>query len=125
KTLDYEQIRDSQEISEANRRTRAKYGEGSPGRPRDVSPAGRGIESHRRQPGSPEQAATFAGTGAEQEARSHRQLGEVDEGRRKYPDGIDEATAENEEPADAHLLHGDRTAPGLHHGLGHKGLVID
>ena len=125
KTLDYEQARDSQEISEANRRTRAKYGEGSSGRPGDVRPAGRGVESHRRQPRRTEQAATFAGPWAEQEARSPRQLGEVDEGHRKYPDGLGEATAENEETADDHLLHGDRAAPGFHHGLGLKGLGID
>lgn len=122
KTLDYEQARDSQEISEANRRTRATYGEGSSGRPGDVRPAGRGVESHRRQPGGIEQAATFTGARAEQEARSHRQLGEVDE---RYPDEFGEATAENEEITDDHLLHGDRSAPGLHHGLGHKGLGID
>src|SRR5690606_38201384 len=70
KTLDYDQTRDSQEISAANRRTRAKYGEGSPGRPGVVRPAGRGVEIHHGQPERTEQAATFAGTRAEQEARS-------------------------------------------------------
>ena len=125
KILDYEQTRDSQEISQANSRARAKYGEGSSGRPGDVRPAGRGVESHRRQPGRTEQAATFYGTRVEQEARSHRQLGEVDEGHRKYPDGLGEATAEDEEIANGHLLHGDRTAPGFHHSLGFKGLGID
>lgn len=125
KIIDYEQTRDSRKISQANRRTRDIYGEGSAGRPGDFSPAVRGVESHRRQPGGTEQAATFAGTRAEQEACSHRQLGEVDEGHRKYPDGFDEATAESEETVDDHFLHGDRTAPGFHHGLGHKGLGID
>src|SRR5690606_14313030 len=83
------------------------------------------VEIHYGQPESPEQAATLAGTRAEQEARSHRQLGEVDEGRRKYPDEFSEAAAENQEAFDDHLLHGDRTAPGLHHGLGFKGFGVD
>jgi hypothetical protein len=125
KTLDYEQARDSQEISEANRRTRAKYGEGSEGRRGVVRQAGRGVEIHHGQPESPEQAATFAGARAEQEARSHRQLGEVDERHGRYPDEFGEAATQNEEAVDGHLLHGDRTTPGLHHGLGLKGLGID
>src|SRR5690606_32174199 len=72
KTLDYEQIRDSQEISQANSRTRAKYGEGSSGRPGAARSAGGGVNSHYGQPERTEQAATFAGPRAEQEARSHR-----------------------------------------------------
>ena len=43
----------------------------------------------------------------------------------KYLDGTGKATAENEEGIDGHLLHGDRSAPGIHHGLGFKGLDID
>src|SRR5690606_6238920 len=125
KIIDYEQTRDSQKISQANRRTRDIYGEGSAGRLGVVRPAGRGVEIHHGQPESPEQAATFSGTRTEHEARTHRQLGEVDERHGRHPDEFGDATAENEETADDHLLHGDRTAPGFHHGLGHKGLGID
>jgi len=125
KIIDYEQTRDSQEISQANRRARAKYGEGISGRPGLIRPAGRDIEIYHGQPESSGQAATFAGTRVEHEARSHRQPAEVDEGHGKHPDGSGEATAENEEAVDGHLLHGDRSAPGLNHGLGFKGLGID
>src|SRR5690606_16339503 len=97
KAIDYEQARDSQKISQANRRTRDIYGEGSAGRPGVVRPVGRGVKIHHGQPESPEQAATFAGARAEQETRSHRQLGEVDEKHGRYPDEFGEATAENEE----------------------------
>src|SRR5690554_6580581 len=125
KLIDYEQIRDSQEISQANRRTRDIYGGGKAG-----SSTGDGLHSESLgknlgEPENPERAATFAGTRAEQEARSHRQLGEMDEGDGKHSDEFGEAAAQNEEAVDGHLLHGDRTAPGLHHSLGFKGLGID
>jgi len=58
---------------------------------------------------------------SEQEARFHRQPAEGDEGHGKHPDGSGKATAENEEAVDDPLLHGDHSAPGLHHGFGFEG----
>jgi hypothetical protein len=43
----------------------------------------------------------------------------------EYLNETGDATAENEEGIDYHLLHGDRSAPGLHHGFGIKALDID
>ena len=125
KTLDYEQTRDSQKISEANRRARDIYGEGKAGSSTDNGLRSGSLGENLGEPENPERATTFAGKGVEQEARSHRQLGEVDERHGKYPDEFGEAATQNEEAVDGHLLHGDRTAPGLYHGLGFKALDID
>ena len=52
---------------------------------------------------SPEQAATFLGTPTKQEACPLGRYGEVDDGRRKYPDEFGGAAGENEEAVDSHL----------------------
>src|SRR5690606_37733650 len=125
KTLDYEQTRDSQEISEANRRTSAKYGEGSKNRSRGTGPDSRDLEGHTPQPNGPGQLPRRNGGRAQEEANPLGQTGTKDDNYGGYDSETGEATAENEEITDDHLLHGDRTAPGLHHGLGLKGLGID
>ena len=43
----------------------------------------------------------------------------------EYLNETGDATGENEEVVDGYLLHGDRSAPGLHHGFGFKALDID
>ncbi len=125
KTLDYDQTRDSQEIGQTNSRTRAKYGEGSAGRSGGARPDGRGVENHTGQPESPEQEATSVGRRTEHEACFTGRYGEVDDGHGKYSDEFGEAAEENEEDVDGHLLHGDRSAPGIYHGSGFKDLGID
>jgi hypothetical protein len=125
KALDYEQIRDRQEISQANSRTRARSGEGGAGRSGGARPDGRGVENHTGQPASTEQDATFAGKRGEQEAYSTGRFGEVDEGHGKYSDEFGEAAAENEEAVDGHLLHGDRSAPGFPHSPIGKDVGLD
>lgn len=124
KTLDYEQIRDSQEISEANRRTKAKYGEDSTNRSRGTRPDSRDLEGYTPQPNGPGQLPRRNGGRAQEEAKPFGQIGAKDDYNGGYDSETGEATAENEEIANDHFLHGDRTAPGLHHGLGLKGLDI-
>src|SRR5690606_41438897 len=43
----------------------------------------------------------------------------------KYFDETGEPAGENEKAVDDHLLHGDRSAPGLHHSFNFKALGID
>jgi hypothetical protein len=125
KTLDYEQIRDSQEISEANRRTREKYGEGSKNRSRGTGPDSRNLGGHTSQPNGPGQLPRRNGGRAQEEAEPFGQIGAKNDNYGGYGRETGEATAENEEIANDHLLHGDRATPGLHHGLGFKALGID
>lgn len=123
--LDYEQTRDRQEISQANSRTKARYGEGCTDRYGVNRPAGRSAENHTGQPASPEKEATFAGRRTEQEARSTGRSGEVDDDHGKYSEEFGKAAAENEDAAVGHLLHGNGAAPGVPHSSGVKGLGID
>jgi hypothetical protein len=122
KTLDYEQTRDSQEISQANSRTRAKYGEGKAG-----SSTGHGLhnenpKNNRGGTEGPEQKPTNSG------GRNPKETGDSghwDNDHGKYFNETGEAAGENEKALDGHLLHGDRSAPGLDHGFGFKALDID
>src|SRR5690606_3717360 len=50
KIIDYEQTRDSQKISQANRRTREKYGEGSKNRSKGTGSNSRDLGGHTSQP---------------------------------------------------------------------------
>lgn len=124
-TIDYEQARDSQEISEANRRTRATYAEGSKNRSRGIGSNSRDLGGHTSQPNGPGQLPKRNGGRAQEEAEPFGQIGAKNDNYGGYGRETGEATAENEEIANDHLLHGDRTAPGFHHGLGLKGLGID
>src|SRR5690606_14800777 len=125
KTLDYEQARDSQEISQANSRTRAKFGEGSKNRSRGTGADSRDLEGHTPQPNGPGQLPRRNGGRAQEEAKPSGRIGAKDDNNGGYDSETGEATAENEEIANDHILHGDRTATGIHHGLGLKGLGID
>lgn len=122
KTLDYEQIRDGQEISQANSRTKARYGEGKAGSSADLGLYREKPDNHQAGTEGPEQKPTNPG------GRNPKETGDSghwDNDHGKYFDETGEAAGENEKAVDDHLLHGDRSAPGLHHGFGFKGLDID
>ena len=124
KTLDYEQTRDSQEISQANSRTRAKYrteerfgghqskNSGSPGGDFGQS---KGIE----------RKSTGFGNRNQKEADSSRQLGETDVGHGDYHIDTSQTAEENQKTADDGLLCGHHTPAGIHHGFGLKDLGIE
>jgi hypothetical protein len=125
KSLDYEQTRDSQEISQANSRTRAKHGEGKAGSSADLGLHRENPANHQGGTEGLEQKPTNLGGRNQTEFQTSGQLGYPDYGYGKYFNGFGETAAENEEGIDGHLLHGDRSAPGLHHGFGFKALDID
>jgi len=125
KTLDYEQTRDGQEISEANSRTRARYGKGKAGSSADPGLHRENPANHQGGTEGPEQKPTNPGGRNPKETGDSGHLGYSDYGYGKYSNDFGETAAENEEGIDGHLLHGDRSAPGLHHGFGFKALGID
>src|SRR5690606_41299198 len=73
----------------------------------------------------PEQNPTNPGGRKQTDSRTPGQQGYPDYGYGKYSNNYGETAAENEEGIDGHLLHGDRSAPGHHHGFGFKALHID
>src|SRR5690606_31864561 len=125
KTLDYEQTRDGQEISEANSRTRARYGEGKAGSSADPGLHRENSANHQGGTEGPEQKPTNPGGRNQTESRSSGKLEAQDYGYGKYFNHSGKTAAENEEAVDDHLLHGDRSGPGLDRGFGYKALDID
>ncbi|MEX2591802.1 MAG: relaxase/mobilization nuclease domain-containing protein [Anditalea sp.] len=125
KALDYEQTRDRKEISQANSRTRAKYGEGQTGRSTGHQPDSRHIGNNHEEPADPEQTPTYPGGRNQKESCPFGQLGETDDGHGEYHNEPGEAAAENTETADDHLLYGHHTPAGFHHGAGLKDLDIE
>ncbi|HLT41346.1 MAG TPA: hypothetical protein VKZ95_01470, partial [Sphingobacteriaceae bacterium] len=73
----------------------------------------------------PEQKPTNPGGRNQTAFHTYGHLGYSDYGHRKYFNDSGETAAENEEGIDGHLLHGDRSAPGLHHGFNFKAFDID
>lgn len=122
KTLNYEQTRDSQEISQANSRTRARHGEGKAGSSADLGLHRENPTNHQGGTEGPGEKPTNHGGRNPKEAGD---CGHWDNDHGEYLNETGEAARENEEAVDDHLLHGDRTAPGFHHSLGFKGLGID
>src|SRR5690554_1576644 len=125
KTLDYEQTRDGQEISQANSGTKAKHGEGKAGSSADLGLHREIPDNHQGGTEGPKQKPTNPGGRNPKETGDSGQLGYSDYGYGKYSNDSGETAAENEEGIDGHLLHGDRSAPGLHHGFGFKAFDID
>ena len=122
KTLDYEQTRDGQEISQANSRTKARYGEGKAGSSAELGLHRENPTNHQGGTEGPEQKPANPGG---RNTKEPGDCGHWDSGDGKYFNETVETTAENEEAIDGHFLHGDRSAPGLHHGFNFKALDID
>src|SRR5690606_18741712 len=114
-----------QEISEANSRTRARYGEGKAGSSADLGLHREILNNHQGRTEGLGEKPTYPGGRNQTESRSSGKLEAPDYGYGKYFNHSGETAAENEEAVDDHLLHMDRSAPGLHHGFGFKPLGID
>jgi len=125
KTLDYEKNRDGQAISQANSRTKARYGEGKAGSSADFGLHREILNNHQGRTEGPGEKPTYPGGRNQTESRSSGKLEASDYEYGKYSNDSGETAAENEEGIDDHLLHGDRSAPGLHHGFNFKALDID
>jgi hypothetical protein len=122
KTLDYEQNRDGQAISQANSRTKARYGEGKAGSSADLGLHRENPTNHQGGSEGSEQKPTNHGGKNPKETGD---CGHWDSDHGEYLNEAGKAAGENEEAVDDHLLHGDRSAPGFHHSLGFKALDID
>src|SRR5690606_22309256 len=122
KTLDYEQTRDGQEISQANSGTKARYGEGKAGSSAELGLHRENPTNHQGGTEGPKQKPTNHGGWNPKETGDS---GHWNNDHGKYFNETGEAAGKNEEAVDDHLLHVDRSAPGLHHGLNFKALDVD